>query len=315
MLHHRVHLTVLAFALATTTACAIDDEASEEQEFLEVTAAIEVGVPVTGISGSRGNDRRYELVIPAGAGALTIRTSGGSGNADLYARFGQRPTTSTHDQASRGSTNDEVVTVAAPRAGTYHLLVRAVRPFGDVTLLATLAASPDAGAPDAGAPDAGVADAAPGGLDCRNPATWPAEWTAYEDEVLARINQQRAAGATCGTTVRPPVGPLVMNAELREAVRCHSLDMGTRGYFSHVTPEGIDPWQRIAQAGYTASPTGENIAAGYATPAAAVQGWVSSEGHCNNLMNGNSNESGIGFASVPGSPYRVYWTQALGRRR
>jgi uncharacterized protein YkwD len=106
-----------------------------------------------------------------------------------------------------------------------------------------------------------------------------------------------------------------MNAELREAVRCHSLDMGTRAYFSHVTPEGVDPWQRIAQAGYTASPTGENIAAGYGTPAAAVQGWVTSEGHCNNLMAAGSNETGIGYAFVTGSPYRAYWTQAFGRRR
>jgi uncharacterized protein YkwD len=307
MLHHRVQK---AFALSAVLvgACAIDDDTSgEDQEFLALTDAVEAGVPVTNISGGRGGDRRYEIVVPAGAGALVVRTSGGSGNADLYVSLDQRPTPSSHDHASRQGGNEESITVAAPTAGTYHLLVRGVQRFTGVTLLATVSSAP--------APDAGVADAAPGGLDCRDPATWPAEWTAYEDEVLARINQQRAAGATCGATVRPPVGPLVMNAELREAVRCHSLDMGTRGYFSHVTPEGVDPWQRIAQAGYTASPTGENIAAGYATPAAAVQGWVSSEGHCNNLMNGNSNESGIGFASVPGSPYRVYWTQALGRRR
>jgi uncharacterized protein YkwD len=313
MLQHRIKLTALALALTSVAACAVDDEPSDEdQVFLEVSSALQPGVPVSGLAGGRGAELRFEVVVPAGARDLVVHTSGGTGNADLYLRLAEPPTPWRRDQASRQVGNEERLTVAAPVAGTYHLMVKGSPTFTGVTLLATLTTSPG---PDAGAADAGVADAAPGGVDCRNPATWPADWTAYEDEVLALINQQRAAGATCGTTVKPPVGPLVMNAELREAVRCHSLDMGTRGYFSHVTPEGVDPWQRIAQAGYTASPTGENIAAGYGTPAAAVQGWVTSEGHCNNLMAAGSNETGIGYASVTGSPYRAYWTQAFGRRR
>lgn len=313
MLQHRIKLTALVLALTSVAACAVDDEPSDEdQVFLEVTSALQPGVPVSGLAGGRGAELRFEVVVPAGARDLVVHTSGGSGNADLYLRFAEPPTPWRRDQASRQVGNEERLTVAAPVAGTYHLMVKGSPTFTGVTLLATLTTP---SLPDAGAPDAGAADAAPGALDCRNPATWPADWTAYEDEVLALINQQRAAGATCGTTVKPPVGPLVMNAELREAVRCHSLDMGTRAYFSHVTPEGVDPWQRIAQAGYTASPTGENIAAGYGTPAAAVQGWVASEGHCNNLMAAGSNETGIGYAFVTGSPYRAYWTQAFGRRR
>jgi uncharacterized protein YkwD len=313
MLQHRIKLTALVLALTSVAACAVDDEPSDEdQVFLEVTSALQPGVPVSGLAGGRGAELRFEVVVPAGARDLVVRTSGGSGNADLYLRFAEPPTPWRRDQASRQVGNEERLTVAAPVAGTYHLMVKGSPTFTGVTLLATLTTP---SLPDAGAPDAGAADAAPGALDCRNPATWPADWTAYEDQVLALINQQRAAGATCGTTVKPPVGPLVMNAELREAVRCHSLDMGTRAYFSHVTPEGVDPWQRIAQAGYTASPTGENIAAGYGTPAAAVQGWVASEGHCNNLMAAGSNETGIGYAFVTGSPYRAYWTQAFGRRR
>jgi uncharacterized protein YkwD len=313
MLQHRIKLTALVLALTSVAACAVDDEPSDEdQVFLEVTSALQPGVPVSGLAGGRGAELRFAVVVPAGARDLVVRTSGGSGNADLYLRFAEPPTPWRRDQASRQVGNEERLTVAAPVAGTYHLMVKGSPTFTGVTLLATLTTP---SLPDAGAPDAGAADAAPGALDCRNPATWPADWTAYEDQVLALINQQRAAGATCGTTVKPPVGPLVMNAELREAVRCHSLDMGTRAYFSHVTPEGVDPWQRIAQAGYTASPTGENIAAGYGTPAAAVQGWVTSEGHCNNLMAAGSNETGIGYAFVTGSPYRAYWTQAFGRRR
>jgi uncharacterized protein YkwD len=90
--------------------------------------------------------------------------------------------------------------------------------------------------------------------------------------------------------------------------------MAVNGYFSHTSQDGRSPWQRIADAGYTASATGENIAAGYATPEAVVAGWMTSTGHCNNIMNGNSNETGLGYAYQQGSPYGRYWTQTFGRR-
>lgn len=175
----------------------------------------------------------------------------------------------------------------------------------------------DDGAGGAGGAGAGAASCDPAtdascGTACRG--AWPAEWIAFEDRVLVLVNQRRAQGATCGSDSFAPAGPLVMDAALREAARCHSLDMAERGYFDHETPEGRTPWDRIADAGYTGSPTGENIAVGYVDADEVVTGWMDSPGHCSNIMNPGSNEHGLGFAFVTGTEWTQYWTQTFGAR-
>lgn len=139
-------------------------------------------------------------------------------------------------------------------------------------------------------------------------------YASLEDEILAITNQRRAAGANCGGTNYPAVGPLVMNAQLRQAARAHSMDMGARNYFDHNTPEGTTPFQRIAAAGYTGSPQGENIAAGNDTAAETMTQWMNSPGHCRNIMNGEFRALGVGYARVAGSRYTHYWTQNFGGR-
>lgn len=155
-------------------------------------------------------------------------------------------------------------------------------------------------------------DQTPAGIDCRNPATWPAAWTQFEDEVLVLVNQRRAAGATCGTTVYAAAPAVVANDKLRQAARCHSLDMATQNYFSHTGLDGSNPGARIAATGYRATRWGENIAAGYRTPQQVVDGWVASPGHCANLMNGNYVHLGNGYAFDSASGYDHYWTQDFG---
>jgi uncharacterized protein YkwD len=140
-----------------------------------------------------------------------------------------------------------------------------------------------------------------------------ASGAALEDQVLVLMNQRRAVGATCGGTVYPPVPPLTMNDSLRTAARLHSQDMATNNYFSHVSLDGRTFDQRIRNAGYTgAFPLGENIAAGASTPQSLVDGWMASDGHCANIMNGNFRATGIGYAFSATSTYRYYWTQTLG---
>jgi uncharacterized protein YkwD len=136
--------------------------------------------------------------------------------------------------------------------------------------------------------------------------------TTLEDEVLALTNARRAAGATCGGTTFAPAPPLRGHETLRAVARAHSADMGTRGYFSHNSPDGRTPFQRMMAAGYNASPMGENIAAGNGTAAATVTQWMNSPGHCQNIMNPAYRALGVGYANVPGSPYRHYWTQNFG---
>ena len=134
-----------------------------------------------------------------------------------------------------------------------------------------------------------------------------------EDQVLVIVNQRRAAGATCGGTPYPPVGPLRMNANLQLAARLHSQDMATQNYFSHTSLDGRTFDQRIRNAGYNGSfPLGENLAGGQSSPQSLVDGWMSSPGHCANIMNGAYRSTGVGYAFSASSTYRHYWTQTFG---
>src|SRR5690606_1904920 len=58
---------------------------------------LENGVPVTGLASSDGGDRTFSFEVPEGAANLRFTMSGGTGDADLYARFGALPTASVYD--------------------------------------------------------------------------------------------------------------------------------------------------------------------------------------------------------------------------
>ena len=94
------------------------------------------GVPVSGLSASSGNDLAYTLQVPSGATNLSIRISGGTGDADLYVRHGSAPTDSSHDCRPWRSGNVETCTFASPAAGTWHVRVKAYSSFSGVTLVA-----------------------------------------------------------------------------------------------------------------------------------------------------------------------------------
>src|SRR5690606_20447648 len=107
----------------------------------------------------------------------------------------------------------------------------------------------------------------------------------FEGEVLALINDRRAAGATCGGKIVPAAPPLQMNGSLRAAARAHSEDMARLDYFAHTSLDGRTFMDRIDASGYSGSgPYGENIGAGYGSPSAVVSGWMGSTGHCENIM-------------------------------
>ncbi|TBR37250.1 MULTISPECIES: pre-peptidase C-terminal domain-containing protein [Dyella] len=93
-------------------------------------------VPVTGLSGSAGTKLNYTVTVPAGVSSLTIATSGGTGDEDLYVRFGAAPTTSTYDCRPYKTGNNESCTVTSPSAGTYYIMLNGYSSFSGVTLKA-----------------------------------------------------------------------------------------------------------------------------------------------------------------------------------
>ena len=146
-----------------------------------------------------------------------------------------------------------------------------------------------------------------------SPAKWLAAFTEQELAVVDLVNQHRAAGVDCGAGgKKPPAPPLTLEPRLHCAARVHSADMSERAYFDHVNPDGEDPFDRMAKAGYNFLQAGENIAGGPDAAAAAVAGWLKSPGHCANMMDPGYTEIGVGFYEGSG-PYTYYWTQTFGR--
>ena len=93
------------------------------------------GVPETNLSGGTGEELRYVMNVPADATDLTFTMSGGSGDADLYVRFGDLPDTATYDCRPYTSGNNETCTFAAPQEGAYHVMVRGFSSFSGVDLV------------------------------------------------------------------------------------------------------------------------------------------------------------------------------------
>jgi len=96
--------------------------------------------PPDGTSGSlpnlaatTGNWTRNTITVPAGKTQLTVTISGGTGDADLYVRFGSQPTTSSYQCRPYKNGNAESCVITNPQAGVWHVGVRAYSSFSGVT--------------------------------------------------------------------------------------------------------------------------------------------------------------------------------------
>lgn len=97
------------------------------------------------VSGAQGSSTYFSLDVPAGATNLAFTMSGGSGDADLYVRFGSQPTTSTYDCRPYQSGNNESCPIATAQAGTYYLMLRGYSAYSGVTLTGTYDAGTGSG--------------------------------------------------------------------------------------------------------------------------------------------------------------------------
>ena len=106
-----------------------------------------------------------------------------------------------------------------------------------------------------------------------------------EARMLDLVNAERAAAG---------LGPLAPDPELTEVARRHSQDMFARGYFSHVTPEGRSPFDRMRSSGVTYLTAGENLALA-PTLQIAHTGLMNSPGHRANILRPEFGRVGIGI--------------------
>lgn len=134
--------------------------------------------------------------------------------------------------------------------------------------------------------------------------------------ILQAVNSARSTARTCGRQHFPPAPSLAWNGALGDAALVHSRGMAEHRYFSHRGKDGSDVAERAAKAGYRWRRIGENIAAGQSSTEEVVAGWLSSPGHCANIMNGSFTEMGAAYAvSKARAEGHVYWTQVFGAPR
>lgn len=129
-------------------------------------------------------------------------------------------------------------------------------------------------------------------------------------EVLDLVNQARASSRACGETTFPAASSLVRESRLDQAAQKYAQRMATEDFFAHVSPDGTTLVTRVEAEGYGWSRLGENIAAGYSNAEDVMTGWLTSPGHCRNIM-GEYSELGLGVARQPGTS-SLYWVQVFG---
>jgi endonuclease I/fibronectin type 3 domain-containing protein len=93
------------------------------------------GVAVTGLSAATNSSVEYSMVVPTGASQLSFSIGGGTGDADIYVRFGNAPTTSVYDCRPYVGGNAEVCDISTAQAGTYYIIIRAYSDFNGVSLI------------------------------------------------------------------------------------------------------------------------------------------------------------------------------------
>ena len=117
----------------------------------------------------------------------------------------------------------------------------------------------------------------------------------YEHEVVRLVNEIRQQNG---------LKPLIENWELSRVARYKSQDMLDHRYFSHTSPTYGSPFQMLKVFGLSYRTAGENIAKGYSSPQAVVNGWMNSSGHRANILNASYTQIGVGYVAQG-----HYWTQ------
>ena len=152
-----------------------------------------------------------------------------------------------------------------------------------------------------------VALCACGGESKARPAT-SADATSSAERQTSIAVREEVVGLTNTERSRRGRAPLRANARLMHAAQLHAEQMARSRQLAHVLPKAAYPRieDRLAAAKYGWQSYGENVALGQASGAAAVESWMHSRGHRENILNPDFTEIGVGLAKdKAGQPYYV----------
>lgn len=130
----------------------------------------------------------------------------------------------------------------------------------------------------------------------------PTNFLPYQEELLVRHNSLRNSRG---------IASLTLNTKLCEAAMAHAAWMAYTTNMSHRGQDNSDVGDRVNVTGYHYASVGENIAMGYSSPSAVMQGWTNSSGHRTNMLNVRYDHVGFGLSLDRGG--RAYWCTVLAR--
>ena len=104
-------------------------------------------------------------------------------------------------------------------------------------------------------------------------------------EVIRLTNEKRAQNG---------LSPVSENSALDSAALAKGNDMLAKGYWAHFAPDGTSPWSFFVSFGYKYRYAGENLARDFSSATSAVDAWMNSPTHRENILNPKYREVGIG---------------------
>jgi uncharacterized protein YkwD len=134
----------------------------------------------------------------------------------------------------------------------------------------------------------------------------PGNAQALQAEVLTNLNAERKAQG---------LAPLRMSAKLTKAAQGHACDNAKRQSISHTSSDGGTLKTRLRKAGYAFRTAAENTGRGFASGTRAVQWWMNSPKHRDNILLRKAREVGIGIAVSPAPDSKLHWILVVGAGR
>lgn len=131
----------------------------------------------------------------------------------------------------------------------------------------------------------------------------PRDVDAMRQEIFDLVNEERAKFG---------LNLVVRNETLENQATEYACEMIQYDFFAHVNPvTGSTLRERTREFGYPFLVVGENLAAGQSTPQEAMNAWIASSEHRENLLDPRFVELGVGIRS--GGSFGIYWVQEFGR--
>lgn len=123
-----------------------------------------------------------------------------------------------------------------------------------------------------------------------NPQILGINYSISDQELLVLVNQKRLENG---------LSPLILNGALSSAAYRKARHMLDNNYWAHFAPDGTSPWNFIISSGYNYVYAGENLAKGFVNANDAVEAWMNSPKHRDNIL--SSQYRDVGFAIVEGT--------------